>query len=285
MRSHLLLPKKKMVQIKPKAFNTILNNFCLIQSFLVLISASILNILELKELEGIWQPKVILQMEWFDSRLQMQNLKDDIHLNVLANEERHDPWMPVVIFDNNKESERFVLDKKASLVVRKEGEGTGNDNEHLDAAEVYDGSENPFVYNRVYSVELECDFNLRSYPFDTQECFIELGVPFALKSKVELEGNSISFNGSTDLPQFEVKAALNETEDGKAFFIVILKRKFAYHLVSVYIPSLSLLAVSLATLHISIDHFEANIMVHLTAMLVMYTLFQAISISLPKVLY
>ena len=285
MRSHLLHPKKKMAQIKQKAFNTILNNFCLIKSFLVLISASILNILELKELEGIWQPKVILQMEWFDSRLQMQNLKDDIHLNVLANEERHDPWMPVVIFNNNKESERFVLDKKTSLVVRKEGEGTGNDNEHLDAAEVYDGSENPFVYNRVYSVELECDFNLRSYPFDTQECFIELGVPFALKSKVELEGNSISFNGSTDLPQFEVKAALNETDGGKAFFIVILKRKFAYHLVSVYIPSLSLLAVSLATLHISIDHFEANIMVHLTAMLVMYTLFQAISVSLPKVLY
>ena len=62
------------------------------------------------------------------------------------------------------------------------------------------------------------------------------------------------------------------------------KRKFAYHLISVYIPSLSLLLISLATLYISIDHFEANIMVHLTAMLVMYTLYQAISISLPKVL-
>ena len=54
----------------------------------------------------------------------------------------------------------------------------------------------------------------------------------------------------------------------------MVQRKFAYHLVSVYIPSLSLLAVSLATMHISVDHFEANIMVHLTAMLVMYTLFQ-----------
>ena len=36
---------------------------------------------------------------------------------------------------------------------------------------------------------------------------------------------------------------------------------------------------------ISVEHFEANIMVHLTAMLVMYTLFQATSVSLPQVCY
>ena len=36
-------------------------------------------------------------------------------------------------------------------------------------------------------------------------------------------------------------------------------------------------------MHIDIDHFKATIMVHLTAMLVVYTLFQAISVSLPQV--
>ena len=58
----------------------------------------------------------------------------------------------------------------------------------------------------------------------------------------------------------------NKQTNGKAYFIVILKRKVAYHLISVYIPSLSLLVISLSTMHISVDHFEANIMVHLTAM-------------------
>ena len=131
---------------------------------------------------------------------------------------------------------------------------------------------------------MECDFDLRNYPFDTQECFIELGVPFALRSKVELNAVKIMFEKRIDLTQFFVESSVVSTVDGMAFFIVFFKRKFAYHLVSVYIPSLSLLAVSLATLYISVDHFEANIMVHLTAMLVMYTLFQAVSISLPQVL-
>ena len=213
----------------------------------------------------------------------MQNLKDDILLNVLANEERNDPWLPIVIFDNSNESKRFILDEKTSLLVKKEGEGYDAVDSDLDNANVFYGYENHFIYGRTYSIELECDFDLRNFPFDTQECFIQLGVPIALKSKVELEAKEIFFNGTTDLPQFEVQSSLVDTTDGKALFIVIFKRKFAYHLVSVYIPSLSLLAVSLATMHVSIGHFEANIMVHLTAMLVMYTLFQAISISLPKV--
>ena len=249
----------------------------------VTISITVLNIPDLKELEGVWLPKFILKMVWFDARLQMQNLKDDMQLNVLTSEERNDPWIPIVIFNNNKDRKRLVLDENTSLVVEKRGNNSDNTLGDIDAAEVYDGSENPFVYDRSYSLELECDFNLRSYPFDSQECLMKLGVPFALEKKVELKAAEIIFNAIVDLPQFEVKSSLVDTHDGIAFFIVIFQRKFAYYLISVYIPSLSLLLVSLATMHISVDHFEANIMVHLTGMLVMYTLFQAISISLPKV--
>ena len=244
-----------------------------------------LNILDVQELDGIWHPKFILKMEWFDLRIQMQNLKDDMQLNVLAIEERNAPWVPIVIFNNHKDRKRLLLDENTALVVRKEGNATYNDQEDLEPAEVFRGDENPFVYERSYSLDLECDFDLRNYPFDTQECFIELGVPFALRTKVELNAEEIHFKEQIDLAQFHVQSCVVFTNDGLAYFIVFFKRKFSYHLVSVYIPSLSLLAVSLATLHISVDHFEANIMVHLTAMLVMYTLFQAVSISLPKVCF
>ena len=77
----------------------------------------------------------------------------------------------------------------------------------------------------------------------------------------------------------------HENEGGRAYFYVILKRRFAYYIISVYLPSLSLLMVTHWTNFISVEHFEANIMVHLTAMLVMYTLFQATSISLPQTAY
>ena len=252
---------------------------------LVVISITMLNILDVEELDGIWHPKFLLQMEWFDSRIQMQNLNDDMQLNVLVSEERNDPWIPVVFFNNHDKRKRLILDDNTSLVVRKEGNGTFNegDYETLVRAQVFNGEENPFVFERSYSTDLECDFDLRNFPFDTQECFIELRVPLALTNKVELKAKKIGFENRIDLTQFHVQSSSVSTVDGKAYFIVVFKRKFAYHLISVYIPSFSLLGISLVTLHISIDHFEANIMVHLTAMLVMYTLFQAISISLPQV--
>ena len=58
---------------------------------------------------------------------------------------------------------------------------------------------------------------------------------------------------------------------------------YFYHLLTVYIPSVCLLTITIATTYIDVEHFEANVMVHLTTMLVMYTLFQAISISMPQV--
>ena len=68
-----------------------------------------------------------------------------------------------------------------------------------------------------------------------------------------------------------------------ALIVMSFQRKFSYHLISVYIPSLSLFIISMVTMLVKIEHFDSTIMVHLTSMLVMYTLFQAISVSLPKV--
>ena len=135
-------------------------------------------------------------MEWYDERLKMQNLKDDIQLNVLANEERSEIWIPNIIFGNNDENQRFVLDEKVSLVVRREENGTANDYTDLDAAETFLGSENPLIYTRTYSTKFECNFDLRRYPFDAQECFMELATPAELQNKVKLVVKAIKQNPS-----------------------------------------------------------------------------------------
>ena len=67
------------------------------------------------------------------------------------------------------------------------------------------------------------------------------------------------------------------------FFIMTFKRKIAYHVISVYLPSSTTFVISLITMYVHNKHIEAIIVVHLTAMLVMTTLFQAISVSLPQV--
>ena len=106
-----------------------------------------------------------------------------------------------------------------------------------------------------------------------------------------LDASNTLCTGPKHLDQYEVMKTFTETFHGEkgigaqsAKFLMVLRRKYSYQLVSVYIPSLTLIVIVLLTMHIDIEHFEANIMVHLTSMLVMYTLFQAIATTLPQVL-
>ena len=251
----------------------------------ILVSAHIQSVLEIKELEGFWQTKVVFELSWYDQRLVMQNLKDDDDRNILADEERQLIWFPKIIFANNGEALRMVLDDKASIIVKREGEARPNELTALNAAELFKGQENPFHYSRTYSTKFECDFNLRYYPFDTQECVMVLRVLNSQRDELNLTAYKVKYVGPTNLPQFGVKSTKFINMNGKAIFVMKFQRKFQYHLISVYIPSFSLFLISIATMRIDIEHFEATIMVHLTTMLVVYTLFQAISVSLPQVTY
>ena len=143
------------------------------------VTAQIINVLEVKELEGFWQVKVTFDVSWVDTRLELQNLKENDNFNVLADEERDSIWFPEIIFENNDNVERMVMDVKADLIVRKEGDGYQTSQREMISAEVFKGGENPIFYSRTYSTKFNCDFQLQSYPFDTQECIMELNVPFA----------------------------------------------------------------------------------------------------------
>ena len=66
---------------------------------------------------------------------------------------------------------------------------------------------------------------------------------------------------------------------------ITLCRKLSYHVVNIYIPTLCLILITGFTLFIDFSHFEVNVMIALTSMLVAYTLYQSISEYLPHTSY
>ena len=66
---------------------------------------------------------------------------------------------------------------------------------------------------------------------------------------------------------------------------IILCRKLSYHIVETYIPTFALIMIAGYTLFIDFRHFEVTIMIALTSMLVLYTLYQSISQHLPHTSY
>ena len=116
--------------------------------------------------------KFNLILEWFDRKVKFLNLQNKT-LNVLSPEEINKLWMPKVLFQNSDNIEPIYTDSSSFISVRREGEGESWELGGQRAV-VFSSSSNPLVYQRKYQQRFYCTFYFHWFPFDTQECGIEL---------------------------------------------------------------------------------------------------------------
>ena len=60
------------------------------------VDTELLEILDIKELEGRFRVKLNVRLQWYDKRLTYQNLREDYSLNMLDSEEFESIWFPKV---------------------------------------------------------------------------------------------------------------------------------------------------------------------------------------------
>ena len=103
---------------------------------------------------------------------------------------------------------------------------------------------------------------------------------------VTLVHGNASYTGKSKLVQFNILNVTNGLNNQSVIrFDILLQRMFFYHLAATYLPTICLLIIAEITLFIDESHFDTTVMVSLTSMLVMYTLYQSISGTLPQTSY
>ena len=164
--------------------------------------------------------------------------------------------------------------------------------EHVDLKKlhetyIYMGSKNILNYHREYFMVFDCDYDLHNYPFDAQLCTIDLQLSKFDKKFVRLVPRLTGNRGPDELDQFVVTniEIVSIEEDSLIQCKIQMKRVPLYFITTTFMPTICIMFMALSTLFIDKSHFKAIIMVALTTMLVMYTLFQSISISLPATAY
>ena len=127
------------------------------------------------------------------------------------------------------------------------------------------------------------------YPFDTQKCPLEVLRPRSFNNQFVMKWRYPPIIKKMKLTQYYVLQHLeytNTTSPKTRIGVEItLCRKLSYYNVNIYIPTLCLILIAGFTLFIDFSHFEVNIMIALTSMLVTYTLYQSISEYLPHTSY
>ena len=108
-----------------------------------------------------------------------------------------------------------------------------------------------------------------------------------MKDHLRLLAGEVKYLGPNSLLELDVmNVSIHDSRGPDHVFVEIkLKRRCLFHLATTYFPTLCLFVISEILLFINEEHFEATIMVSLTAMLVMYTLHQSILAQLPKTSY
>ena len=140
--------------------------------FNVSISMVLLKVYDINIEKGAIDLQFEITLEWIDSRITYYNLKNDIYLNSLKNQEIRSIWLPLVIYANTNQKETTRLGENwewsTSVTVIRKGGFTRNGLEELDETEIFKGEENVLRMVQVYAHQFQCSYDLSNYPFDTQ---------------------------------------------------------------------------------------------------------------------
>ena len=177
------------------------------------ISLDILKILDINEVEGIFEVSFQLHSTWFDDRLIYTNLKKDSDLNTLTEKEKRDIWTPNIVFSNTKKQDSVIKD--AAVIARLSKFGSARSGEMDEAIKTFyfSGSDNPLTFSRIYDIRFICSYNMAWYPFDLQRCELLLK-PFGNTGKyVSLVNTSINYFDKMDLSKYYIKQWKFELKD------------------------------------------------------------------------
>ena len=161
-----------------------------------------IDILKINEVEQSFELKIFLILTWYDDRLVYHNLKENRIANSPSFEVTEKLWIPRIVFDNTRNNDVMALDDLAKITISKEGKSTPSDETNVDEIEIFKGSENKIYFETGFTKTVKCIYQLQLYPFDKQECTVNLQVVEYESNLIELYPNLIKMKSETLLTQF-----------------------------------------------------------------------------------
>jgi hypothetical protein len=241
---------------------------------LVNVTVNIEDILSVDELKDEFGVKLALTRDWLDNRLTYLNLKKN--LNTLTPDETADLWYPSVDINNIEHSKKFEGTSIADL--HKIIPNANFDHKHGDITyeknvQLFSGAENKMSLKREWSVKFICHYNTAMYPFDSQTCRMEF---LEENGFMTLHPTNLTFRPGISLNRYFVRGVrmCRSTVSGKQAIVVevSLGRPLVSSLLTVFIPTTILTAISYMSRVFSTDFLDMVIEVNLTVLLVQATL-------------
>ena len=229
-----------------------------------------------------------ITMSWKDCRLKFRNLpktrdkliKSEIskklwlpsdhlmHMNAIIGQTKEDPYIELAVRANSSPLPSDIYLHREELI--------------------YSGAHTSMNITKRVRIKTTCNFQFIKFPFDKQECQFIMYLSGSDSRKVDLVGteHAVRYIGGQIVGQFKIthnplsgtiQYPINSSSNNAFKFTIELERSRGNGIVQIIIPSLILWMVACLTLQENVEDVANRNRTSVTALLVLVTLFGAIS--------
>ncbi|XP_071547976.1 uncharacterized protein [Panulirus ornatus] len=252
------------------------------QPLLLVAHIEVLRFVQIKDTQNAVSIEFYTHLYWQDFRITYRNLHRKT--SAITKDEMERLWRPILEFSNVMSGQAKFL--KAFMTVDKKGEALPPDINQAKMDWVYPSSSGLLHLSSHYTGRFVCVFNMFYYPFDTQRCLLAMHPAATIRDFVGFANISVAYRGEEILASYTVGGfRVHMTSDSTMKVEFLLTRQPMTTVMSVFIPTMMLVAIGYSTLHLDLALMQVRLPVSLTTLLVLYTLFNQTSSSLPKTAY
>ena len=146
---------------------------------------------------------------------------------------------------------------------------------------IFLGSENSLEMSQYYEVPYSCDFDLLMFPFDAQVCSLNFTLLSASFKYMEMKPHYSVYTGNKYLIEYGIGSpSMNSTLYNDYSTVIVsvrFTRRYEFYLLTTYIPTVLLVSIAYATMYFNPADFNSRIVVALTALLVLSSLFTQVN--------
>ena len=156
----------------------------------VKIRVDIASISKIDELNMSFDARTDITLKWVDQRINFISLsKTGNFLNKLSQDQI---WLPPLYYSNAKEDASINV---VHVEILRQGEPENNDVSELNEGWLFKGAENELQLVAKDELTFRCSFNLSSFPFDVQECSIDVSIPKEFRDYTTLMPMEVEYLG------------------------------------------------------------------------------------------
>ena len=188
------------LSIDPKSYRKTFAPFTGSNKTVINIGIEIGSIRDIDELAMTFTSEVQIYLTWRDERITFRNLPQS---KKLLSKEWHDQiWLPPLYFSSTKDSKLVLSGNFIKVFIIPSGKPLLNKISELNEANILKGEENDIELLSWNDFTFKCNFKLWSYPFDIQDCSVDVKLPMELRNETILNITNFAYTGSFDLLRY-----------------------------------------------------------------------------------